>query len=45
VIVGAIADAVGLRMAFALSAVVAICAIPFVFLLPRRKRSTAVSPD
>jgi FSR family fosmidomycin resistance protein-like MFS transporter len=45
VIVGAIADAIGLRMAFALSAVVAICAVPFVFLLPRHKRSTAVPTD
>jgi FSR family fosmidomycin resistance protein-like MFS transporter len=45
VIVGVIADAIGLRMAFALSAVVAICAVPFVFLLPRPKHSPAFSTD
>ena len=36
VIVGALADAVGLRTAFAISAGIALCAVPFVFLLPKQ---------
>jgi fucose permease len=37
VIVGALADAFGLRTAFALSAAIAICGVPFVLLLPKRQ--------
>lgn len=37
VIVGALADAFGLRAAFAISAVIALGAVPFVLLLPRRR--------
>jgi FSR family fosmidomycin resistance protein-like MFS transporter len=37
VIVGVLADAFGLRAAFAISAAVALCAVPFVLLLPRHR--------
>jgi fucose permease len=37
VIVGAMADAVGLRTAFAVAAAIAIFSVPFVFLLPRKR--------
>jgi MFS transporter, FSR family, fosmidomycin resistance protein len=38
VIVGALADRFGLREAFAIGAVIAICGVPFVFLLPKKSR-------
>ncbi|MCL5996309.1 MAG: MFS transporter [Chloroflexi bacterium] len=39
VIVGVLADAFGLRAAFGLSALIAICGVPFVLLLPRQRMS------
>ena len=38
VIVGALADRFGLREAFAIGAVIAICGVPFVFLLPQKRK-------
>ncbi len=44
VLVGALADAVGLRAAFAISAGLALCAVPFVLLLPRPKSTVPRHP-
>jgi FSR family fosmidomycin resistance protein-like MFS transporter len=39
IIIGALADALGLRTAFTIAAVVALFSLPFVLLLPKEKRS------
>jgi FSR family fosmidomycin resistance protein-like MFS transporter len=41
--VGALADTLGLRMAFGVSALIAICAVPFVLLLPKQQSSVGAA--